>query len=174
MVAAVARKIEFFIKDNPGINLKLTRLALNEEHINKFKLPKAPKHGEEVVELDALEAIHPGEMGKIVEQALEPYYDKEKVKIVKEENNRMYDFASTLIKGQLEEPLKKVFDNINISDIAGDLDLSCVINSEFEVPEPGKEVKETRDWVYDSSLSYFEQLEAYKKYKSDRQEEVPE
>ena len=171
MVSAVARKVEFFVKDNPGIDVKLTRLALNEEHIKKFNLPKAPKLGEAVVELDALEAIHPGEMGKIVEQALEPYYDKEKVRIVKEENNRMYDEVSDLIRTKLEQPLTDAFANIDIATLAGDLDLTTVIDPNFTPPDPGKEVNEDRDWVLDTSKSYWERIEDYKKYKGDRIEE---
>lgn len=171
MVSAVARKLEFFTQNQPDMDIKVCRLALNEEHIQKFNLPKAPKHGEAVVELDALEAIHPGELGKIVEKALEPYYDKEKVALVRAENKRMYQAAVDLVTEKLQKPLEETFKDLNVNDMAGDLDLSSVIDNDFEVPEPGKEVQERPDWVYDSQLGYWEQLELYKKYKSDREEE---
>jgi hypothetical protein len=110
-------------------------------------------------------------MAKIVESALEPYFDKEKVKIVREENSRMYTDASDLVKTMLEQPLNDAFANIDIEGLAKGLDLKEVIDPKFVPPEPGKEVKETRDWVYDSNINYWDQLQLYKKYKSDRVEE---
>ena len=172
MVSAVARKIEFFLKqEDADVDIKLTRLGLNEEHINKWKLPYAPKHGEKVVELDALEAIHPGELGKIVAKALEPYYDAEKPAVVRKENERIRELVRELVEAKLRQPLEAAFKGINIADIAGNLDLTEAIDQDFEVPEPGHEVEDVGKWVLDSSRDYWEQVEAYKAYKGERQEE---
>jgi len=171
MVSAVARKLEFFVKGTPNLDIKLTRLALSEDQIQKFNLPKAPKHGEEVVELDALEAIHPGELGKIVDEALKPYYDSEKPHIVDEENRRIKERAKQLLTEKLKEPLEKAFSQINLKEVVGGFDLTQTVDEKFEVPDPNHEAQENGTWVYDSNRNYFEQLLEYKKYKSSREEE---
>ena len=173
MVSAVARKLEFFAMQNGNqkMDIKLTRLGLNEDHINKWKLPYAPKHGEKVVELDALEAIHPGELGKIVEQALEPYFDKEKPKIVNAENNRIRDLARQLVEEKLRQPLTEAFQNIDLEGMAGDFSLTDTIDENFVPPEPGHDVEDKGSWVFDSGRDYWTQIEAYREYKSDRVEE---
>jgi hypothetical protein len=172
MVSAVARKLEFFVKENPGIDIKLARLALNEEQITKFDLPKAPKHGEEVVELDALEAIYPGELGKIVDEQLKPYCDFNKPRIVHEENRKIRDRAQKLLEEKLRVPLEEIFSQLSIDDIKNEVDLTRTIDKNFNPPDPGYIVLERSDWVYDSSLDYFDQLEKYKEYKSGRNEDM--
>ena len=172
MVSAVARKIEFFVQDSPyNLDIKLSRLALNEDQIEKFNLPKAPKHGEAVVELDALEAIHPGELGKIVERALKPYYDTEKTKIVEEENRRIREKARQLLEEKLKQPLEETFEGLDLEGIANGFSLTEAINPDFKPPEPEHKVAEDDNWVYDSGRSYWEQLSAYKQYKTSRVEE---
>lgn len=174
MVSAVARKIEFMLLQQgvTDADVKLTRLALNEDHINKFNLPKAPKHGEAVVELDALEAIHPGELGKIVENALKPYYDNESVKTVEKENRRIREAVREILENKLRQPLQEAFQDIDIGAIADEVDLTTAIDSEFEVPEPGH-IYEDGDgnWVLDSGRDYWTQWEKYREYKAERQEE---
>jgi chloramphenicol 3-O-phosphotransferase len=174
MVTAVARKVEFML-EQAGVtdtDAKLTRLALNEDHINKFNLPKAPKHGEAVVELDALEAIHPGALGKIVEDALRPYYDAKSVQTVREENRRIREAVREMVEENLRGPLEEVFKNVDITKVAGDIDISTVVDPDFELPEPEHEINDDGDhWVLDTSLDYWAQFERYKKYKGDRVEE---
>jgi len=171
MVSAVARKLEFFAKEHK-LDIKLTRLALNEDQIAKFNLPKAPKHGEAVVELDALEAIYPGELGKIVENTLRLYYDAEKPRIVEEENRRMRKAVEQILNEKLKKPLETAFSKINVTGIAKGIDLTSVINKNFAPPKPGHDVKEGKSWVFDSNRDYWERLVEYKKYKAGREEEL--
>jgi hypothetical protein len=73
MPLAVARQIEFWQPIYaPDIEVKLIPLALTQEQIKLYKLPK---NEEGKVELDALEGRHPGELAKIVRLALEAYVD---------------------------------------------------------------------------------------------------
>ncbi len=171
MVSAVARKLEFFIQNNVGVDIKLMKLALNEDQIKEFNLPKEPKHGESVVELDALEAIHPGELSKIINYALQPYYDTDKPRIVSSENRNIRERARQLLEVKLRVPLEQTFEKITSEKFTTDVDLTTTLDPEFEPPEPGYEVEEVGDWMYDSGRSYFEQLEEYKKYKASRVEE---
>jgi len=169
MVSAVARKIEFF-SEGQELDIKLSRLALSDEHIDKFNLPKAPKHGEAVVELDALEAIHPGELGKIVDEALKPYHDYDKPKQVEQENKRIRERCKELIEEKLRPGLEEAFDKVSFDGL-GDFTLTTSLDDTFAVPEPGHGVAENGAWVLDTSRSYWEQLEEYKRYKASRVEE---
>ncbi len=171
MVSAVARKLEFFVQNCKEVDIKMKKLALNEDQIKKYNLPKAPKHGEQVVELDALEAIHPGELGKIIETALEPYYDEEKVKIVEEENRKIRVRAKKMLDETLRSRLEEVFEKLDVKGITEGVNLEEMKDENFEVPEPGHEVTENDDWMYNSNISYWEQLKQYKKYKASRVEE---
>jgi hypothetical protein len=74
MPIATARQIEFWVGQYaPGADIKLKPLVLTQEQIRQYKLPRSP---EGKTELDALEALRPGELARIVRQAVEPYLDK--------------------------------------------------------------------------------------------------
>jgi hypothetical protein len=91
MPVAVARQIEFWIRDYArGADIKLQPLALTAEQVGEdaYNLPRIPikdsdtrKDGFEArydagaVELDALEALYPGELARLVREAVEPYRD---------------------------------------------------------------------------------------------------
>jgi hypothetical protein len=90
MPISVARQLEFYVdKYAPGAKIKLTTLALTEQQVRDYDLPRIPikaedkrkgnfedRRGEGAVELDALEALHPGELRRIVRAALEPYVNE--------------------------------------------------------------------------------------------------
>jgi hypothetical protein len=89
MPVAVARQLEFWLQDYaPGADIKLTPLALTREQVITYQLPRIPIkesdarkarfeecYGEGAVELDALEALYPGELARLVREAVEPYRD---------------------------------------------------------------------------------------------------
>ena len=170
MVPAVARKIEFFSEEDK-LDIKLRPLVLLINQIEKFKLPWAPKHGEDVVELDALEAIYPGELGKIVEGAMKPYYEAEKPKVVEAENRRIKEKVKELLEEKLRIPLEETFARLDLEGIAGGFSLREAIDESFVPPEPGHEVSEDDAWLYDSSRSYWEQWKEYQHYKGSQVEE---
>ncbi|MGB9435754.1 MAG: hypothetical protein WBQ89_26135 [Candidatus Acidiferrum sp.] len=73
MPISVSRQIEFWRRDFvPDIDIKVMVLALTQEQIDSYNLPV---NEDGSAELDALEALHPGELKRIVEQAIEPYLD---------------------------------------------------------------------------------------------------
>ena len=75
MPRQVSRQIEFWLDEYaPAADIKLHTLALTKEQIAKHHLP-ANENGS--VELDALEALVPGELRKIVRQAVAPYLDED-------------------------------------------------------------------------------------------------
>lgn len=89
MPVALARQIEFWLAPYvPHADIKLTPLVLTREQVQSYRLPRIPikesdarkagfedRHGEGAVELDALEALYPGELAALVRQALDPYWD---------------------------------------------------------------------------------------------------
>ena len=89
MPRAVARQVEFYReRDFSDVEVSLVQVALTYEQVADLQLPRkpvakadvrAPKFeatfGEGVVELDALEALHPGYLEQVVRDAVEPYRD---------------------------------------------------------------------------------------------------
>jgi hypothetical protein len=87
MPVSVARKIEFFLqRDGDDLDIRLHPLILTADQVDEYRLPRAPikdsdrrraqfeeRHGRGAVELDALEALHPGELRRIVEEAIDTY-----------------------------------------------------------------------------------------------------
>jgi hypothetical protein len=90
MPVSVARMFEFYRTNfAPGCDLKLTPVALTEAQVLQFNLPRIPiketdrrkarfekNHGVGATELDALEAIHPGELDRMIRDAAAPYRDE--------------------------------------------------------------------------------------------------
>jgi hypothetical protein len=89
MSPAAARQIEFWLpKYAPEIEVKVQHLLLTHGQVQKYNLPRIPakdsdgrknsfeeRYGEGAVELDALEALYPGELANIVREAVNPYLD---------------------------------------------------------------------------------------------------
>jgi hypothetical protein len=89
MPVAVSRKIEYFVR-TLGLNadVRLFPVILTLDQVRHYQLPRTPiketerrrdsfegRHGEGAVELDALEALYPGQLQMILSQYIETYYD---------------------------------------------------------------------------------------------------
>jgi hypothetical protein len=89
MPVAAARKIEFWIRMlAPDLDVQVRPVALTKDQCVEFDLPRTPikegerrkdgwekRHGEGATELDALEALHPGVLGRILTEEIGRYYD---------------------------------------------------------------------------------------------------
>lgn len=91
MPVSVARKIEFFLSTDPayqGLDIRLQPVLLTADQIAEYDLPRVPvkdsdrrkasfelAHGAGQVELDALEALYPGVLAQILEDAILQYFD---------------------------------------------------------------------------------------------------
>lgn len=113
MPVAVARQIEFwsrFFAGALGVELpeiKLDPICLTREQVKKWELPRIPikdsdnrkgnfedRMGEGAVELDALEALYPGELANLVRAKIEPFRDPEledKLREIKLNNQQVID-----------------------------------------------------------------------------------
>lgn len=89
MPVALARKIEYWIREaDLDIDVTLDPIVLTPAQCEKYRLPRTPlkdtekrapkfeeRFGEGATELDALEALHPGELQKIVDAEVSRYLD---------------------------------------------------------------------------------------------------
>lgn len=124
MPVAVARQIEFWLKQlgNNTMDVKLHHMLLTRGQAIKYKLPRIPikdsdrrksnfedKFGTGAVELDALEALHPGEFKNIVENNILEYFDtelEEKVTDIKKQ-------ALTNVKRQWKETINPYINELD-------------------------------------------------------------
>lgn len=90
MPISVARKIEYFQR-NEGfheLDIRLQPVVLTTDQVERYNLPRVPvkdtdlrkanfeaAYGQGQVELDALEALYPGELARIMRKAILQYYD---------------------------------------------------------------------------------------------------
>lgn len=87
MPVAVARQVEYHLQGIAS-DVALNRLALTAEQVADYDLPRIPikasdnrranfeaRHGEGAVELDALEALHPGTLADLVTEVARDYFD---------------------------------------------------------------------------------------------------
>lgn len=135
MPVAVSRKAEFMAQ-NTDIDLMVQSICLTAEQVREYQLPRIPikdserrkeafeaRHGEGATELDALEAIHPGELRKIVTNAVMQYRDKtlwrrindiycEAQEKAEKDQQRVYDKYQEEINSA-KEAWKDVADSIN-------------------------------------------------------------
>ena len=90
MPVAVARKIEFAQQD---LDVTLDPVVLTEEQCRDYRLPRTPikdserrgarfeaRFGAGATELDALEALHPGKLARIVSAEIERYIDPDQAR----------------------------------------------------------------------------------------------
>jgi hypothetical protein len=89
MPVAVARKVEFLLhREQHDLDVQLRPVVLTHDQTVRYRLPRTPikasekraerfegRFGEGATELDALEALHPGELERILRQEVERYYD---------------------------------------------------------------------------------------------------
>jgi len=163
MPISVSRKIEYFVHSASNLkDIKLKPLMLTKRQCVDYQLPRTPikesdrrksgfeeRHGEGATELDALEALHPGEMGNILQEAIGPYVDVDSYNLLIEENRRI----QLSIKEALQERLEQAM---------SDFSFDC--KSNFRMPK-AKLIRERDNWLFDSELSYINQLSRYKSHK---------
>jgi hypothetical protein len=163
MPISVARRIEWFIRRHyTKLDIKLMPLVLTKEQCVQHKLPRTPikksdkrkagfeqRHGEGATELDALEALHPGELPRILEKALRPFFDDKADKSVREANGAVQSIVRDALMAH-EQELEKMIKTLDIR---------------FEQPSirrPKPIANEPGDWLFDAKLGYGEQLRRYK------------
>jgi hypothetical protein len=159
MPVAVARQIEFWLPQYaPDADVRLVPLALTQKQAEDLELPRIPikdtdqrkanfekRCGEGAVELDALEALHPGELERIVRDAAAPYRDDALAQELRHaearaerQANEAWDKASedsrrelTIIGNQARE-IEKKYEDLAIEHLARLDDLNADLQKELE------------------------------------------
>jgi len=203
MPISVARKVEFYQRQNGdgGLDIRLQPIVLTADQVGSYDLPRVPvkdsdrrkanwveHHGKGQVELDALEALHPGELRKVVEAAILQYHDRAIEHAAYEQRRRLRDKLGELTTKALEdlepdiERLRSEFDQAvsafeaTISRLREELpSLHDAIIERLEgvdvdvdgypLPE-AREANEADSLLYVSDRDYLEQLEYYTAYRN--------
>jgi hypothetical protein len=200
MPVAISRKIEKLLSDmEEPFDVRLYPIILTPEQCISYKLPRTPiketerratkfegRFGEGATELDALEAIHPGEMKRILEDAIYHYWDpdlRDEVSNVAQaliedadlitgeacsehwgeirELRAQYDRIAKEAKealAEISERTKEIWD-----EIKDDLEEFMPDIEDYPIPE-GREANELPDPLFDSQRDYMEQLGVYKAF----------
>src|SRR3989440_11950133 len=198
MPVSVSRKVEYFVRTlGLAVDVRVFPVILTLEQVQYYQLPRTPikdterrrvgfedRYGEGAVELDALEALYPGELQAVLQQCIESYYDTSLAERVQQAQAAL-DRDLNLIWQQVVsryatdvEGLRSEYEQLQ-QEYAGRMagyserlqGLWQAIRNELgvsvpnldyyplPVPAPAGEVGEG---LYNSARDYLEQIEAYK------------
>ena len=201
MPVAVARKIEhrLYLKNLDHLDVQVRPIALTLEQCEGYRLPRTPiketerraaafeqRNGEGATELDALEAIRPGELRKIVEREILRYFDADLGRAVNHtaaETERSLAAITRDVHAKHRakvETLRSQFDEIakdharKIAQWAKDakpvwramekdLQAQAPDPDDIDWPEP-MEGDEDDDPLFDSTRGYVRQMDRYKRH----------
>ena len=202
MPTAASRKCEFYI-DKLGFtgDVKFFPIVMTIEQVKQYKLPRTPiketeqrakrfedRYGEGAVELDALEALYPGELNKIVRGDLQRYFDdtlgdrvydeRSKVMSVMDDvQEEVYDAYQDEIAeleaeyAQLEADFAQRIRGLNRriqnvwQGISESLEERLSDIGDFAIPTPTS-ATEKAGALYDSGRDYLTQMTYYKNFQS--------
>jgi hypothetical protein len=200
MPVAVSRKLEYFVRnENLDVDVRLFPVVLTANQVQEYRLPRTPikeserrrgsfeqHHGTGAVELDALEALHPGELQRILRRYIERYYDTDlenrtrqerrvlerdlaaiRESVVNRYTGQIGEVRAELegIRADLAERMENYSDHLQElwRAISSDLENEAPDMSEYPIPE-GKEANEIAGGLYNSQRSYLEQIDIYKQF----------
>lgn len=200
MPLAIARKLEYFIRtQNLDVDVRLFPLVLTPRQVADYGLPRTPikeserrragfeeRHGSGATELDALEALRPGELERILVRAIERYYDgslnrrvhearreleRDLVPLRQEILDAHEDEIVTLrnryeaIRAEFAPRVRNYNEDLSVlwSVITEELEARTPDLDEYPIPE-AQEADEMGEGLYNSERSYLEQIDTYKAF----------
>ena len=178
MPVSVSRKLEFYARDL-DLDIRLNPLALTDEQVSQFQLPGIPtkasdsraasfvqQYGDRATELDALEALYPGELASILDAALSPYVDGDILEQVETINADLRQRFSGILDRR-QDVIDEIVTQLNtLATELHDDDEAQALMDDVEYPYPDHEVDEDGDWwLLDTLREYDDQKEAYDIYK---------
>lgn len=202
MPRSVARQIEFWQKDY-GVDIRLEPIVLTREQVVEYNLPTAPmkdtdkrKEGfmdrrevDGAVELDALEALHPGVLDQTIRAELDKYIDlsikhalREAEQEAEEEAERfMFSITEKYVHEivGIEEEVNEIYrsfygrlqphhERLNEIRRAIIAEIDSRQDDDLVLPaRPAVDIEEDeREWLFDSSRDYIDQLNVYRNRES--------
>jgi hypothetical protein len=192
MPVALARKVEYTIcASEVDATITLNPLALTPEQAAHYRLPRTPikdterraakfeaRFGNGATELDALEALHPGELARLVEEEVGRYIDPTLTKRVAQaerELDRRLDVIRDRVVDrhavpEFRERYEAILDDLDALEqdatakwnlIADDLEQERPPIGIEDVPGP-RPASPVDDPLFDSQRSYLSQMDAYR------------
>lgn len=197
MPVAVARKAEWLIaRDDLDVDLRLFPIVLTAEQVAEYNLPRTPikdselrkasfeqRHGAGATELDALEALHPGELGQIVWREITRYRDgmlqrrfdearaivMAKLLPIQKEVHAEHKESVTALRGEYEDIVEQLdawMEHAEQVQEAIQADLIARMPRIGITPVPQPDVAEEPEALFDSRRCYAAQLFAYKRHRN--------
>lgn len=197
---AVARKIEYFLSDGGnGMDVQLFPVALTADQVQEYRLPRTPikesekragtfehRYGTGAVELDALEAVRPGELGELLTVELDRYYDHSLRRRTwgaeRELQNKLTEIEREVVSAHADElgTIRAEYDALRaefgerMTAISSQIErVWQAISDEMEdnapsiyhhLPPSANMGDESDDALFDSERDYLEQLAVYRSY----------
>lgn len=188
MPVAMSRKLEKAITDaaaegniddfgnDIAYGARVQALALTAELVRQYHLPRTPikvsekrgakfeaNFGEGAVELDALEALYPGTLAKLVSRTLRDYYDEDAA----ESTETAIEAYKEAVRVKIAEIAAKYQPEIErIREMEQELKAMFVESGDFEIERADAFTEEyDGDWLYNSERAYEDQIEFYKRHK---------
>lgn len=198
MPKAVARKVEFTIaKFDLDIDIQIIPLALTPDQCLDYDLPRTPikdterrkdkfeqTFGVGATELDALEALHPGEMGRLLNAEIDNFIDAglgRRVSEARWQHAFHLDKIEAGVKAKYTDRIEQVsarFEEIKAdledweadagqlwADIAADLVTQRPDLSDVEIPRSDAPGETDRFVLFDSRRDFFTQLDHYHQWR---------
>jgi hypothetical protein len=200
MPVAVSRKIEYFTRKAEGyLDIRLYPIVLTADQVEQYNLPRTPikdtekragkfeeRFGTGAVELDALEALHPGTLAEILRQQIDEYYDydlddrvdeakrelSERLEAIRQQVAAPHDEQLARLRSQYEDIRQRFQAEIATYSqeqtalwrlLAQQLHQQAPDITDYPIPEAEENDQEWyTDPLYNSDRDYFEQLGAYK------------
>ena len=193
MPVIVARYAQFY-GEKFGIEQRVTleRLALIASQVEEYSLPKSPDKDE--TELDALEALYPGELERIVREAVAPWRDPDLENLLEEAEDEAHEAADAAWAeasedlateaGELGTQAQTIIDSLAPAIVEASRRLEPLRQQasqledrirdaagevEFELPErpdPEDPEVDTTGMLYDSDRDWLDQVAAWQAAKA--------
>lgn len=200
MPVAMSRKVEYFINSlGLDVDIRVFPVVLTQDQVRSYGLPRTPiketerrragfedRYGEGAVELDALEALYPGELSSILSECMGYYYDDSlagRISVAEEQLRSDLETVADGVLGSYEQELE------NLKAEHASLKQSFVVQMEgygqrvrrvwqaigqdlreqlpqledYPIPQP-YEAEELGDGLYNSERDYLNQIAAYKAF----------
>jgi hypothetical protein len=200
MPVAVARKLEYFVRtEQLDVDVRLFPAVLTAAQVKRYSLPRTPikdterrkeafeaRHGAGATELDALEALRPGELQRILRGYIESYYDTSLERRARERRAELErdlqairrqvleDYSDQLdqarqelegIRADLGPRMAAYSEHIQQiwRDIMADLREQSPDLANYPLPE-ARDATEIGSGLYNSERDYLRQIDAYKNF----------
>lgn len=206
MPVAASRKIEFVLHNEKlrDADIQVRPIALTHDQCEMFLLPRTPikdserratkfeeRFGEGATELDALEAIRPGQLERMLIKEIERYYDyglEEIDSVARQADNDLVRVTERVHRqhrrdiAKLESERKKIAKLIAaaekrtrpiINRIERDLYAVAPEPDSYPWPQPRDDADEDDDPLFDSTRDYVEQINRYKEHQGKPTERQP-